>query len=165
MNDKNISTLSVAPKGKNLHEIIDWIKSVQVRGMKFPPKKSNYYVDLGLFLLYYKRYKPGVSLQLVDCEFLGLVEMHPTDMGITVLARFDLPGSDTPIVTKGYLLTEVFGDELYDILPGKGESINLEILIPKESLIEISSTEWQVSTIKGKYKEELLPLRILKFLP
>ena len=91
--------------------------------------------------------------------------MHPTDMGITVLARFDLPDSDTPIVTKGYLLTEVFGDELYDILPGKGESINLEILIPKESLIEISSTEWQVSTIKGKYKEELLPLRILKFLP
>jgi len=165
MNDKNISTLSVAPEGKNLHEIIDWIKSVQVRGMKFPPKKSNYYVDLGLFLLYYKRYKPGVSLQLVDCEFLGLVEMHPTDMGITVLARFDLPDSDTPIVTKGYLLTEVFGDELYDILPGKGESINLEILIPKESLIEISSTEWQVSTIKGKYKEELLPLRILKFLP
>ena len=165
MNDKNISTLSVAPEGKNLHEIIDWIKSVQVRGMKFPPKKSNYYVDLGLFLLYYKRYKPGVSLQLVDCEFLGLVEMHPTDMGITVLARFDLPDSDTPIVTKGYLLTEVFGDELYDTLPGKGESINLEILIPKESLIEISSTEWQVSTIKGKYKEELLPLRILKFLP
>ena len=156
MNDKNISTLSVAPEGKHLHEIIDWIKSVQVRGMKFPPKKSNYYVDLGLFLLYYKRYKPGVSLQLVDCEFLGLVEMHPTDMGITVLARFDLPDSDTPIVTKGYLLTEVFGDDLYDILPGKGESINLEILIPKESLIEISSTEWQVSTIKGKYKEELL---------
>tara|TARA_Y100000589_G_scaffold330938_1_gene382289 strand:- start:5581 stop:6084 length:504 start_codon:yes stop_codon:yes gene_type:complete len=164
-NDNNHSTISAAPEGRNLHEIIDWIKSVQVVGMKFPPKKSNYYVDLGLFLLYYKRYKPGVSIQLVDCEFLGLVEMHPTDMGITVLARFDLPESEEPVVAKGYLLTEVFGDELYNTLPGKGESINLEILIPKESLTELSSTEWKVSTMKGKYKEQLLPLRIKRFLP
>ena len=164
MNKMNKSTLTSKPKGENVHEIVEWIKTMQVRGMKFPPKKNNYYVDLGLFLLYYKRYKPGIALQLVDCEFLGLVEMHPTDMGITVLAKFDLPDSDAPIVAKGYLLTEVFGDKLYDLLPGKGESINLEIIIPPASLVEISSTEWQVSTMKGKYKEEFLPLRILNFL-
>jgi len=164
MSEMNQSTLTSKPEGENVHEIVDWIKTMQVRGMKFPPQKNNYYVDLGLFLLYYKRYKPNVALQLVDCEFLGLVEMHPTDMGITVLAKFDLSDSDTPIVAKGYLLTEVFGDKLYDLLPGKGEPINLEIIIPPESLVEISNTEWQVSTMKGKYKEEFLPLRILNFL-
>ena len=55
--------------------------------------------------------------------------MHPTDMGLTVLAKFDLPDPEVTIVAKGYLLTEVFGDKLYDLLPGKGESINLEIMI------------------------------------
>ena len=164
MNETNKSTLTITPQAENLNEIVEWIKTMQVRGMKFPPKKDNYYVDLGLFLLYYKRYKPGVALQLVDCEFLGLVEMHPIDMGLTVLAKFDLPESETPVIAKGYLLTEVFGDRLYDLLPGKGESINLEVIIPPASLVEISSTEWQVSTMKGKYKEEFLPLRILNFL-
>ena len=164
MSIMNKSTLKSTPEGDNVHEIVEWIKTMQVRGMKFPPKKNNYYVDLGLFLLYYKRYKPGVALQLVDCEFLGLVEMHPTDMGLTVLAKFDLPDPEVTIVSKGYLLTEVFGDKLYDLLPGKGESINLEIMIPPTSLKEVSDTEWQVSTMKGKYKEEFLPLRILNFL-
>ena len=164
MNETNKSTLTITPQGENLNEIVEWIKTMQVRGMKFPPKKDNYYVDLGLFLLYYKRYKPGVALQLVDCEFLGMVEMNPIDMGLTVLAKFDLPESETPVIAKGYLLTEVFGDRLYDLLPGKGESINLEVIIPPASLVEISSTEWQVSTMKGKYKEEFLPLRILNFL-
>ena len=49
MNETNKSTLTITPQGENLNEIVEWIKTMQVRGMKFPPKKDNYYVDLGLF--------------------------------------------------------------------------------------------------------------------
>ena len=35
----NKSTLKSTPEGDNVHEIVEWIKTMQVRGMKFPPKK------------------------------------------------------------------------------------------------------------------------------
>lgn len=152
-------------QGVTAQEKIDWIKSLQIRHMKFPPKMDNFYIDLGLFLIYFKRYKPGIRLALVDCEFLGLVEMDPVEMGVTLLAKFDLPELTQPIVAKGYLLTEIFGDELYNVLPGKGESINLEIEIPKTNVSQISSNEYSLTTMRGKYKEEFLPLRITRFLP
>ena len=45
MNETNKSTLTITPQGENLNEIVEWIKTMQVRGMKFPPKKDNYYVN------------------------------------------------------------------------------------------------------------------------
>ena len=151
--------------GNTFEEKVDWIKSIQTRNMKFPPKQQNFYMDLGLYLVYYKRYKPEIPLVLVDCEFLGLVEMDPIEMGVTVLAKFDHPEVKEPVVTKGYLLTSIFGDSLYDLLPGKGESLNLEIVIPSNNFSQISEHEYKLSTMQGKYKEEFLPLRILQFLP
>ena len=152
-------------EGDNFEEKVDWIKSIQTRNMKFPPKKQNFYMDLGLYLVYYKCFKPEIPLVLVDCEFLGLVEMDPIDMGVTVLAKFDHPEIKEPVITKGYLLTSLFGDSLYDLLPGKGESLNLEIVIPSSNFTQVSDNEYKLSTMQGKYKEEFIPLRILQFLP
>ena len=69
----NKSPLKSTPEGDNVQEIVEWIKTMQVRGMKFPPKKIIIMLISGYFSFYYKRYKPGVALQLADCEFLGLV--------------------------------------------------------------------------------------------
>ena len=145
-------------------ELVRWIKSQQTRNMKFPPDPESFFLDLGLFLIYFKRIKPGVPIPLVNCEFLGLFEMDEVRMSMAVTAKFELPDSEETVVTKGYLFTDLFGDELYDSIPTKGDPMDLEVMIPEERVKLINDEELVISTVQGRYREEFLPLECLKIL-
>jgi|GEM_PF-1360717 len=139
------------------------IKKLQVHRMKVPPEPDRFYLDLGFYLLYSLRVKPKVELVLVDCEFLGLAEIHEKYMSVIILARFEGEDGEENITCKGYLLTKLHGDELYSHLPEKGEAMDLKICMDAPYCV-LEGDELVATPMQGRFKEQFLPLWIQDFL-
>ncbi|MCJ8346096.1 hypothetical protein MJH12_11190 [bacterium] len=132
------------------------IKDTQIKNMKVPPKHENFFADLGLFLLHYKRIAPGASIQLIDCQYYGLYPLNEDDIALTIQATFQVDGVDEPIATKGYLIPTNPMEQL-DAVPSKGDNIDVDIQIP-DTLVSIDGSHVAVTLKKGRYKEQFLPL-------
>lgn len=142
-------------------ELVQSIKNTQIANMKVPPKLENFYTDLGLFLLNYKRFMPGQSIQLIDCIYLGLYPLNKEDIAMTVQVNFQIDGIDDPVITKGYLMPTDPMKQL-DSPPSKGDPINIEIEIP-QTMVTMDNDQVNVSLMKGRYKEQFLPLALNDF--
>ncbi|PCJ17452.1 MAG: hypothetical protein COB02_13600 [Candidatus Cloacimonadota bacterium] len=140
----------------NIDTIIQEIKATQIKNMKIPPKHQNFFTDLGLFLLHYKRFTPDTPIQLIDCEYFGLYPLDEEDIALTVKADFQIEGTETIISTKGYLIPTDPMKQL-DSVPSKGDKINIDIQIPSK-LVTIQENNITIALKKGRYKEQFLPL-------
>ncbi len=138
-------------------ECLAAIRDRQIKNMPIPPESGTYLTDLGLFLVYFQSVKPNQEVILMDCEFLGLLPREDALL-LVAKARFELDEIPEPIVTKGCFFTELEGDALYDSIPAKGEPLNIRTSIPEHFFRENAKDDFSVRLLRGKYKEEFLPL-------
>ncbi|MCO4782771.1 MAG: hypothetical protein KC646_10650 [Candidatus Cloacimonetes bacterium] len=142
-------------------ELVQSIKSTQTTAMKVPPKHENFFTDLGLFLLNYKRFLPGVNISLIDCVYFGLYPLNKEDIAMTIQVSFQVDGLEDPIITKGYLIPTDPMKQL-DNVPSKGDPINVEVEIPN-TMVTIDGDQVKVNLMKGRYKEQFLPLLLNEY--